>query len=44
MKPDHEEYITVIMNTFSKGLEMIKAFERWSKHNDLTPYADALEE
>ena len=44
MKPDHDEYIAVILSTFATGLDKIKAFERWSKHNDLTPYADALEE
>jgi hypothetical protein len=44
MKPDKGEYIEVIMRTFSTGLDKIKAFERWSKHNDLNPYADALEE
>lgn len=44
MKPDKDEYISVIISTFSTGLDKIKAFERWSKHNDLSPYADALEE
>jgi hypothetical protein len=34
----------VITRTFGAGLEQIKNFERWSKHEDLTPYADALEE
>lgn len=44
MEPDEHDYIEVIMRTFGQGLEQIKSFERWSKHNDLTPYADALEE
>ena len=44
MEPDEHDYIEVIMRTFGHGLEQIKSFERWSKHNDLTPYADALEE
>jgi hypothetical protein len=44
MEPDQEDYIEVLIKTFSSGLENIKSFERWSKHNDLTPYAEALEE
>jgi len=44
MEPDEGDYIEVIIKTFAQGLEQIKSFERWSKHNDLTPYADALEE
>ena len=43
-EPDEEAYIDVITRTFGAGLEQIKNFERWSKHEDLTPYADALEE
>jgi dynein heavy chain len=44
MEPDQEDYIEVLMKTFSSGLENIKSFERWGKHNDLAPYAEALEE
>jgi hypothetical protein len=44
MQPDKNDYIEVIIKTFASGLDKIKSFERWSKHNDLTPYADALEE
>lgn len=44
MQPDKKDYIEVIIKTFASGLDKIKSFERWSKHNDLTPYADALEE
>jgi len=44
MNPDEHDYIEVIIRTFASGLSQIKQFERWSKHNDLTPYADALEE
>jgi len=44
MQPNSEEYIQVLINTFASGLENIKTFERWSKHNELQPYADALEE
>ena len=44
MEPDEESYIEVIIRTFASGLDQIKQFERWSKHSDLSPYADALEE
>lgn len=44
MEPDETAYIEVILRTFATGLEHIKQFERWSKHGDLAPYADALEE
>lgn len=44
MEPDEHAYIEVIIRTFASGLDQIKQFERWSKHTDLSPYADALEE
>lgn len=44
MEPDEGDYIEVIVRTFGQGLEQIKSFERWSNHNDLMPYHDALEE
>ena len=44
MEPDQDDYIEILVRTFSSGLEKIKNFERWSKHNEFTIYADALEE
>jgi hypothetical protein len=44
MEPDDNRFIDVIIRTFAKGLDNIKFFERWSKHSDLSSYADALEE
>jgi len=44
MKPSSNDYIQSVINCFSEGLECIKNFKRWSKHADLQPYADALEE
>ena len=44
MEPSAQDYITMLLKVFSTGLEEIKQFERWSKHNDLTPYAEVLEE
>lgn len=42
--PDSEDYIDVVVRCFGNGLDQIQVFERWSKHSDLMPYADALEE
>ena len=44
VKPDHEDYIDVVVRCFASGLDQIQVFERWSRHKDLSPYADALEE
>lgn len=44
LEPDAEDYIEILIRTFSQGLQKIMSFERWSKHSDLTPYADVLEE
>lgn len=44
MNPDSEDYIDIMVRCFAQGLDQIQVFERWSKHHELTPYADALEE
>ena len=44
MVPDEQDYIEELVRCFASGLEQIQVFERWGKHNELTPYADALEE
>ena len=44
MEPDEHSYIEVIIRTFASGLDQIKQFERWSKHSDLSPYRDILED
>jgi hypothetical protein len=44
MDPSESEYIEVIIKTFATGLEQIKQYERWSKHEDLLIYAQVLEE
>ena len=33
--PNQEAFVSVILKTFSDGLQAIKCFERWSKHADL---------
>lgn len=40
-----DDYRHVIVESFANGLSQIKSkFERWGKHHDLLPYANALEE
>ena len=41
--PSDDQFISVILKTFSEGLQQIKCFERWSKHADLLLYSEALE-
>lgn len=42
--PDRKVILTKLQETLTNGLESLMVFERWSKHDDLTPYANALEE
>jgi dynein heavy chain len=44
LEPNDGQFIEIIIRQFGKGLENIKYFERWSKHSDLVPYANALED
>ena len=44
MSPNSKEYSNSVIECFTKGLDCILSFKRWSKHADLQPYADALEE
>lgn len=44
IEPGKEEMMTMLQNVMAQGLEAIQVFERWSKHDELTPYANALEE
>lgn len=44
MSPSAKEYIQSVVVCFQEGLDSITQFKRWSKHADLKPYADALEE
>ena len=38
--PSANQYVDLIIKTFKTGLERIKCFERWSKHEQLQPYRD----
>ncbi len=42
--PGRDEFIDLINKSFSEGLISLEHFERWSRHNDLTRYATALED
>lgn len=44
IEPSAPDMIDMFNEVIKQGLESIKVFERWSKHDDLTPYANALEE
>jgi hypothetical protein len=44
MTPSSKDYIKEVVKCFEEGLECITNFKRWSKHADLTPYADVLED
>lgn len=42
--PSRHEYAEIILTTFQSGLDQIKCFERWSKHEQLSPYRNQLED
>ena len=44
IEPGKDEILTMLQNILAQGLEALQVFERWSKHDELTPYANALEE
>ncbi len=44
LKPSKEAFVEVLCGCFRDGLKVVESFERWSKHDELTPYANALEQ
>jgi len=44
LSPSKKEFKELILDCFSKGLNAIQYFKRWSKHGDMRSYANALEE
>jgi len=44
ISPNAREFKQFIEKTFSQGLQSIQSIERWSKHDEFLPYANALEE
>jgi hypothetical protein len=43
IKPQRSEFSGVLIECFTEGLECLKHFERWSRHEDLLPYVKVLE-
>eukprot|EP01022_Parablepharisma_sp_SALTPOND_P016111 TRINITY_DN2328_c0_g1_i1.p1 TRINITY_DN2328_c0_g1~~TRINITY_DN2328_c0_g1_i1.p1 ORF type:complete len:2092 (+),score=299.17 TRINITY_DN2328_c0_g1_i1:7740-14015(+) len=44
LKPGRAQLTEIITNCINDGLKTLGNFERWSRHDELTIYADALEE
>jgi hypothetical protein len=43
LTPTRNEFINLIAECFSEGMESLRTFERWSRHEDLVPYVQVLE-
>lgn len=41
---EKEDFVDQIVRCFDEGLDQIAVFTRWSKHSELSQYADALED
>lgn len=44
VKPDKDAFYKDLMKCIAEGANSIQAFERWSRHNDMTRYVSVLEE
>ena len=44
LSPEKVEFSNLLENFFLEGVECIQVIERWSKHKEFLPYANALEE
>lgn len=44
LSPDRETFTRDLMRCVVEGLNSIQAFERWSRHDDMTRYVSVLEE
>ena len=44
MKPGLDLFYSDIVRCIGEGLNSIQAFERWSRHDDMTQYVSVLEE
>lgn len=42
--PNLESIFSIILKGIAEGMNSLQVFERWSKHEELTPYASVLEE
>lgn len=41
--PQKSDFVSLLNECFQEGLECLKHFERWSRHEDLLPYVKVLE-
>eukprot|EP01022_Parablepharisma_sp_SALTPOND_P004470 TRINITY_DN120355_c3_g1_i1.p1 TRINITY_DN120355_c3_g1~~TRINITY_DN120355_c3_g1_i1.p1 ORF type:complete len:4253 (+),score=509.78 TRINITY_DN120355_c3_g1_i1:57-12761(+) len=44
LSPDKEDLYEQLLKALGEGMRMLEKFERWSKHDELLPYANVLEE
>jgi len=44
LSPTKEEFISYVQKCLSEGMKILETFERWSRHDDLLPYASVLED
>ena len=44
IKPNLDEFMAGIMKSIEEGKRALQVFERWSRHDDMTPYVNILEE
>jgi dynein heavy chain, axonemal len=44
LKPSKELFFHDIITMISEGLNALQSFERWSRHDEMTPYVSVLEE
>ncbi len=44
MKPNLDMFYSDIVKCIAEGLNSIQAYERWSRHDDMTQYVSVLEE
>ena len=44
LNPEEDALVQILEDCMEGGIKVIANFERWSRHDQLTPYAEALEE
>ena len=42
-EPSKQDFVACLYNCFNEGLNVLRNFERWSRHDDLAPYVKVLE-
>ena len=44
VEPTLDSIFNIVLKCIAEGMNSLQAFERWSKHDEMTPYANVLEE